>query len=171
MFVVRSAQPEDTDALAAVIRARALWMRGWGLEDWDAWLGSADLLAARAVRPGSRARLLVHDSGAVVGCTTLSETPSDDGWNPGERAEAALYLSTTCTDPAWRDQRPGSLLVSWALGRAAQEGRSWLRRSCRGDGLLRHYRDVQGFTLVRSLPDDGGTTHLLAARPGRAVTV
>jgi hypothetical protein len=36
LFVVRSAQPEDTDALDAVIRARALWMRGRGLEDWDA---------------------------------------------------------------------------------------------------------------------------------------
>ncbi|MFE6520660.1 GNAT family N-acetyltransferase [Streptomyces sp. NPDC057794] len=83
-----------------------------------------------------------------------------------ERAEPALYLSTTCTDPAWRGHRPGALLAAWALEHAAGNGAAWLRRSCDNDRLLRYYRDVQGFTVVRTVVHTG-TTHLLARATGR----
>lgn len=166
MFEVRAAEPSDAPAIERVIRSRAEWMRQKGLADWDAWMNSAELMAARATRPGAPARLLVHEDGTVIGCTTVSAVPSDEAWTAAERAESALYLNTTCTDPRWRAHRPGALLASWAVGEAAACAVAWVRRSCSNDALMRYYRDVQGFTLVRTLPAaDAGRTHLLAC-PG-----
>ncbi|MFJ2239347.1 GNAT family N-acetyltransferase [Streptomyces sp. NPDC087859] len=145
-----------------MIRSRAEWMRHQGLRDWDAWMSSADLMAARATRPRTAAWLLVHGDGSVVGCTTVSAVVPDEGWTARERTQSALYLSTTCTDPAWREHRPGTRLVTWALAYAGQTGAATLRRSCQGPGLLRLYRDVQGFDLVRTVSDGGSPTHLLA---------
>ncbi|MFI1976990.1 GNAT family N-acetyltransferase [Streptomyces wedmorensis] len=137
-------------------------MRERKLEDWEGWSSSAGLMAARAARPRSPAWVLEHDGGAVVGCTIVSDRPLDEGWTDPERDEAALYLNTTVTDPAWRRHRPGALLAAWTLHRAATRGKSWVRRGCANDGLLRYYRDVQGFTLVRTVRGEHAVTHLLA---------
>ncbi|MEU9554396.1 GNAT family N-acetyltransferase [Streptomyces fumanus] len=161
MFEVRKATEEDTPAVVRVIRARAGWMRHRGLEDWDGWWHSADAMAARATRPQAPARLLVHRSGVVVGCTTLSATAPDEEWTAAERDQPARYLSTTCTDPAWRRYRPGAVLAAWALDETAAAGAAWLRRSCADDRLMRYYRDAQGFALVRTVTRTG-TTYLLA---------
>ncbi|WP_309054392.1 GNAT family N-acetyltransferase [Streptomyces sp.] len=161
MFDVRTATVDDAPAVARVIRARAAWMRREGLEDWEAWWHSADAMAARATRPRAPARLLVHRSGAVVGCTTLSATASDEEWSTVEREQPARYLSTTCTDPAWRGHRPGAVLAAWALEETAAAGAAWLRLSCADDRLMRYYRDVQGFALVRTVTRTG-VTYLLA---------
>ncbi|MFI6036043.1 GNAT family N-acetyltransferase [Streptomyces sp. NPDC051315] len=162
MFSVRLARPDDELALVSLIEDRAAWMRERGLEDWEGWLSSAPMMAARAVRPRSPAWVLEHARGRVVGCTTVSDRPLDEGWSSAERDEPALYLNTTVTDPAWRQHRPGALLAAWAVRRAAATGRTWVRRGCTSEGLLRYYRDGQGFDLVRTVRSGGTMTHLLA---------
>jgi hypothetical protein len=164
VFSVRPASSDDVPVLTALIERRAVWMREEGLEDWAGWSSSAALMAARAARPRSPAWVLEHAGGAVVGCTTVSDRPLDEGWTIPEQAEAALYLNTTVTDPAWRRCRPGALLAAWTLHRAATTGKSWVRRSCTSDGLLRYYRDAQRFTPVRAVRGEHTVTHLLARR-------
>ncbi|MFE0457359.1 GNAT family N-acetyltransferase [Streptomyces sp. NPDC058914] len=159
---MRPASPDDVPALTALIGRRAAWMRERKLEDWEGWSSSAALMAARAARPRSPGWVLEHIGGAVVGCTTVSDRSLDAGWTVAEQGEAALYLNTTVTDPAWRRFRPGALLAAWTLHRAATTGRSWVRRGCTSDGLLRYYRDVQGFALVRTVRGEHTVTHLLA---------
>lgn len=164
LFSVRPARPDDLPALTAVIEERAAWMRERGLEDWEGWLSSAPMMAMRAVRPRSPGWVLEHAREGVVGCTQLSDRPLDEGWSDAERDEPALYLNTTVTDPAWRWHRPGALLAAWALRRAAATDRTWVRRGCTGEGLLRYYRDGQGFDLVRTVRSEQTVTHLLARR-------
>lgn len=77
-------------------------MRERQLEDWEGWSSSAAMMAARAARTRSPGWVLEHTEGAVVGCTTVSDRPLDEGWTTAEREETALYLHTTVTDPAWR---------------------------------------------------------------------
>ncbi|MGW2447867.1 GNAT family N-acetyltransferase [Streptomyces sp. NPDC001675] len=139
-------------------------MRERGFEDWDGWSSSAPLIAARAARAHSPAWVLEHAQGAVVGCTALSDRPLDEGWNSTERAEPALYLNTTVTHPDWRRHHPGSLLAAWALRQAAATGKEWVRRGCTSEGLLRYYRDGQGFGLVRTVRNGETATYLLASR-------
>lgn len=164
LFSVRPARPDDLPALTSVIEDRAAWMRERGLEDWAGWLSSAPMMAARAVRPRSPGWVLEHARERVVGCTQLSDRPLDEGWSVAERDAPALYLNTTVTDPAWRRHRPGALLAAWALERAAATGHTWVRRGCTSEELLRYYRDVQGFDLVRTVRSGGTVTHLLARR-------
>lgn len=142
-------------------------MRERQLEDWEGWSSSAAMMAARAARTRSPGWVLEHTKGAVVGCTTVSDRPLDEGWTTAEREETALYLHTTVTDPAWRHCRPGALLAAWALQRAATAGKTWVRRACTSDGLLRYYRDAQGFTLVRTVRGEHTVTHLLARQATR----
>ncbi|MFD4589044.1 GNAT family N-acetyltransferase [Streptomyces sp. NPDC058434] len=164
MFSVRPARPDDLSALTSVIEDRAAWMRERGLDDWEGWLSSAPMMAARAVRSRSPGWVLEHARGRVVGCTSLSDRPLDEGWSVAEGEEPALYLNTTVTDPAWRRYRPGALLAAWVLERAAATGRTWVRRGCTSEELMRYYRDVQGFGLVRTVRSDQTVTHLLARR-------
>ena len=164
VFSARRASPDDVPALTALIKRRAEWMRECGLEDWEGWSSSAALMAARAARPRSPGWVLVHAGGAIVGCTYVSDRPLDEGWTTSEQAEAALYLNSTVTDPAWRRCRPGSQLAAWALHQAAMTGKSWVRRGCTSQGLLRYYRDAQGFTLVRTVRSEHAVTYLLARR-------
>ncbi|MGA5700483.1 hypothetical protein [Peterkaempfera bronchialis] len=89
------------------------------------------------------------------------------GWIPQERAESAVFLATTVTDPDYRRFRPGRLIALWALDHAARTGVEWVRRGTTEDGLVRYYRDVQGWELRYSVPVGERTVHMLGRRAER----
>ncbi|WP_274562372.1 hypothetical protein [Streptomyces spiramyceticus] len=60
------------------------------------------------------------------------------GWTEQELSEPAHCLYTTVTDPAYRVHKPGTLIVLWAVDRAAHEGKDWVRRGCMFPGLVRY---------------------------------
>jgi GNAT superfamily N-acetyltransferase len=167
-YLTRPARPDDENAVAALIRARAAWMAGRGLDGWCGWADAAERLAAQVGDPHFPVWTLTQTSdGRVAGITTaFTDTPSW-GWTEAERAESAVFLATTVTDPELRGDRPGRRIVLWALDHAAQNGHRRVRRGCSGGGLLRYYRDVQGWTLVRTVQRHGEPMHLLARRAAR----
>jgi hypothetical protein len=83
-------------------------MAGRGLEGWRGWADSAVGLAAQVtdLRFAVWALTRVAD-GRVVGITSVfTETPLW-GWTDEERAESAVFLASTVTDPELRgDRRP-----------------------------------------------------------------
>ena len=63
----------------------------------------------------------------------------------------------------YRRHRPGLLMASWAVDRAARDGRAWVRLGCLEDRLVRYYA-AQGFRLVREV-SRGSERMRLMARP------
>ncbi|MFI1254316.1 GNAT family N-acetyltransferase [Streptomyces netropsis] len=170
MFSMRRAEPGDRASVEDVIRTRCEWMERKGLPSWR---DSAADLASQCDNPFGDVWLLELD-GRVVGRTTVQEQGPPWGWTPQERAEPALYLNTSVTDPSVRHLRPGALMALWAVNRAAREGRDWVRRDCLWPDLVRYY-ESQGFTLLHEVERTKYRLYMLgrprgaARRPGRMV--
>lgn len=163
---MRPAHTDDQPGIAAMVRARAAWMRNRGLDGADGWSERADDLAAQAADPDFPVWACLqpdHDN-RIVGITSLyTETPPW-GWTEAERAQPALFLATTVTHPDLAGQRLGCLIAWWSLDYAAHAGLQAVRRGCGYQGLLRYYRDVQGWRHVHTVDRHGVPAYLLSRR-------
>lgn len=167
MFRMRKATAADIPAVADMIRARCSWLEGRGLpslrEDADDLAGQAEhgFMWLLCTDPGASST-----AEEIVGCTTVLDRGTSEGWTAEERADDALYLFSTVTHPEYRGLRPGTVISRWVVDQAARQERDWVRLSCFGPELARYYRD-QGFEPVREVATGGGDLHLLARRPER----
>ncbi|MFF5211523.1 GNAT family N-acetyltransferase [Streptosporangium sp. NPDC000396] len=163
---MRPATADDIGPIAELIRTRAVWMRERGIEGWDGWHENADMLAGQAAISDIPVWALVHTAtSTVAGVTSVfADTPSL-GWpDEAERAESALFLATTVTDPVHAHHKPGSLIAWWALHQAALQGRSWVRRGTGPFPGLVAYYETQGWHVVRTFQQGGATGYALARR-------
>lgn len=160
MLTMRSARATDQDSVGHMIRARSVWLRERGLPGWD---DAADGLAAQAAEPGFPMWVLT-DKDRVIGCTSLFDESPAWFWTEAERAEPAIFMATTVTDPAYAGRRIGCQLAWWVLDHAARTGRQWVRRGTTEAALVRYYRDVQGWQVVREEIRDGFTVTGLARK-------
>jgi hypothetical protein len=163
VLTMRRATAADLDAVEAMMLARADWMRDNCVRDAGAWREAASELAAQAAEEPTYMWVLL-DGDRVVGSTCAYDETPPTGWTEAERAESAVFLATTVTDPAYRRLRPGWLIALWALDHAARSGVTWVRRGTTEEGLVRYYRDVQGWELRHSVPVGDRTVHMLGRR-------
>ncbi len=112
------------------------------------WREAADDLVAQCLNPDGDVWVLDDPELGVIGQMVVQDVGPPWGWTDAERAEAALYLSGSITDPAVRHRRPGTAMALWAVDRAARLGVPWVRRHCQVAEVAR-YNLTQGFTLVR----------------------
>lgn len=155
MFVMRPATAGDQEPIAAMICARSAWMRARGINGWEGWESSAPVLAGQAADPSFPVWVMTGEDGRLAGCTSLYEQSPPWFWTEDEQAEPAFFLATTVTDPALAGQRVGALIAWSALDLAARTGRDWVRRGTTEPGLVRYYRDVQGWSVVREKKHKG----------------
>jgi len=142
---MRLARTSDKTAVARVVGARCDWMEARGLPSWR---GATDDLVAQCDNPEGDVWVLVDVDAGVIGQTLVQEQGPPFGWTDAERAESALYLSGSVTDPAARALRPGSLIAWWAVDLAARRGVPWVRRHAQVPQVAAYDQD-QGFGLVR----------------------
>lgn len=161
-MLMRPATAADVPAVAAMILSRSAWLEEQG---WPTWRGEADSLALQADHTPTvdSSMWVLDDDGRIVGCTTVLTSAPPWGWTAEEFTEPASYLYTTCTDPAYREAKPGTLIALWAVDRAARLGHRWVRRGCLFPGLVDYYQR-QGFTLHHTVPRTNRTVYLLARR-------
>lgn len=112
------------------------------------WRPSVEDLVSQCDNPYGDVWVLELDGSQIVGRTTLQEQAPPWGWTEAERAEPALYMTTSVTDPVFREMKPGTLMAWWAVDRAAQVGARWVRRDCLFPELAKYYL-TQGYDLVR----------------------
>jgi len=160
MLTMRRARAVDQEPIARMIHARSAWLRERGMPGWEA---SADALAAQAADPAMPVWVLTDDA-QVIGCTSLFDESPAWFWTEEERAEPALFMATTVTDPRYAGQRIGCHLAWWVLDHAARTERTWVRRGTTEPGLVRYYRDEQGWQVVREKERDGFRVIGLARR-------
>ncbi|NUT49402.1 MAG: hypothetical protein HOV94_19150 [Saccharothrix sp.] len=153
-YLMRPGRVTDRVEVAGMIRARAAWMREAGHRRWAGWDRNADELAAQLGDPRWPTWVLCDPAEGIVGLTTAADDTPLLGWSERERAEGAVFLQSTVTDPHCSGRGLGVLIAYWALDHAARQGRRWVRRGVltAGDdnrGLLRYYR-WQGWRVVRA---------------------
>lgn len=165
MFTLRRAAAGDEKPVADMILARSGWMKQRGVIGWDGWEASASALAEQAADPSFPVWVLTREvDGVVVGCTSVFDELPSWFWTEEERAEPSYFLATTVTDPAYAGQRIGALIAWTLLDHAVRTGRVWVRRGTTEPGLVRYYRDVQGWSVVREKERDGFLVTGLARR-------
>ncbi|MFI6093471.1 GNAT family N-acetyltransferase [Streptomyces sp. NPDC051218] len=166
MYLMRPASAHDRAAYTELIRARAAWMVRTGKVGGEDLLedGRAERIAAQAGNGHTPVWALITPEGELIGCTSLYDQTPEWGWTDAERSDPALFLATTFTHPDHRAAQPGTLIAWWALGHAAQTGRLWVRRGCGHLGLVRYYRDRQGFDLIHETERGGHPVYLLARK-------
>jgi hypothetical protein len=145
MSAMRPASVADSAAVRTMISARCDWLEELGLPSWRSAL---DDLVSQTGNPCGDVWVLELGCSRVIGRTTLPEHAPPWGWTDHERAEPALYMTTSVTDPAFRGIKPGTLMAWWAVCRAAQVGAGWVRRDCLVPELAKYYL-TQGYDLVR----------------------
>ncbi|WP_242440580.1 GNAT family N-acetyltransferase [Streptomyces sp. CB02923] len=154
---MRPATAADAPALTTMILNRSRWLEERGLPTWRE---SADTIAQQA-GDGDMWVLEHAQAARLAGCTTVQTAAPPWGWTPQELAEPAHYLYTTCTDPAYRAHRPGTLIAWWAVQHAATADQRWVRRGCFYPALVRYYQQ-QHFQLVHEVQRTTKRVYLLA---------
>ncbi|MHB9861363.1 GNAT family N-acetyltransferase [Streptomyces sp. YIM S03343] len=157
------ATADDIPAVEALILARSGWLEERGLPSWRE---NAAGLARQAENPDGDVFVLAGDDRRIIGCTTVQEQTPPWGWIDDELNEPAHYLYSTVTDPAYRDKKPGTVMGLWAVDRAAQQGRTWVRRGCHFPELVR-YNETQGFTLLHEVQRTHSRVYLMGRRAER----
>jgi len=142
---MRLAQPSDKTGVARVVDARCDWLEARGLPSWR---GARDDLVAQCDNAEGDAWVLDDEVAGVIGQTVVQRQGPPFGWTDAERADPALYLSGSITDPAAKAVRPGSLMAWWAVDLAARQGVPWVRRHAQVPQVAA-YDQAQGFDLVR----------------------
>lgn len=163
MLVVRPAEAADRPAVQEMISARCAWMEERGMPSWRPRL---DDLVSQCDNPYGDVWVLEQDGSRIIGRTTLQEQGPPWGWTDQEKAEPALYMTTSVTDPAFRDVKPGTLMAWWAVDRAAELGLAWVRRDCMFAELAKYYL-TQGFDLVREADFKGHRLFMMAREAER----
>ncbi|GAA1315669.1 hypothetical protein [Saccharothrix xinjiangensis] len=153
-YLIRQGRTADRDEVADMIRARAAWMRDRGYRRWTGWDRNAEELAVQLGDPRWPTWVLCDAEDGTVGITTAAQDTPLLGWSEHERAESAVFLQSTVTDPRHAGRGLGILIAFWALDHAARQGRDWVRRGVLtigedNRGLLRYYRS-QGWRVVRA---------------------
>ncbi|MBO0654030.1 GNAT family N-acetyltransferase [Streptomyces triculaminicus] len=158
---MRPATVDDIPAVETMILARSTWLEDRGLPSWRE---NAAELARQAENPDGDVWVLAdQDNGKIIGCTTVQETTPPWGWTEDELNEPAHYLYTSVTDPAHREKKPGTVMGLWAVDRAAQEGKTWVRRGCNFPGLVT-YNKTQGFALLHEVQRTNTKVYLMGRR-------
>ncbi|WP_352231480.1 GNAT family N-acetyltransferase [Actinomadura sp. NBRC 104425] len=160
---MRLATSADRSQVARLVAARCDWMERRGLPSWR---DSLDDLVAQCDNPDGDVWVLDSDEHGVVGQMVVQDQGPPWGWTAKERAEPALYLSGSVTDPAVRERRPGTVMALWAVDRAARLGVPWVRRHCHFPEVARYNR-TQGFTLVRTEQRTHARLFMMARRAER----
>ncbi|GAA2832787.1 GNAT family N-acetyltransferase [Kitasatospora aburaviensis] len=161
---MREATAADAEAVAELVRARSAWLSVQGLGECA---DDAEEYGAQAGNPDLAVWVLEHEVDGVVGCTTHFGNEALPHWafTEQERAEPTLFLATTFTRP--NPHRLGRLIAWWSLGRAAEQGLTWVRRGTGQEQLARYYREAQGWDLLRGVERHGSNVFFLQRRADR----
>ncbi|MFK0296590.1 GNAT family N-acetyltransferase [Streptomyces sp. NPDC090442] len=161
---MRLATADDIPAVEGMILARSDWLERRGLPSWR---DNAAEVARQAENADSDMWVLAEEGGGqIIGCTTIQEHTPPWGWTEEELSEPAHYLYTSVTDPAYREKKPGTTMALWAVDRAAQEGKAWVRRGCHYPELVT-YNARQGFALLHEVQRTHTKVYLMGRRAER----
>ncbi|MDL4812776.1 GNAT family N-acetyltransferase [Actinomadura opuntiae] len=163
---MRPATVTDKAQVARLAEARCSWLEE---RNEPSWRDAVEDLVAQCDNPSGDVWVLADHERGVIGQMLVQDVGPPWGWTDAERAEPALYLSGSITDPtapAIAGQRPGTVMAWWAVDRAARLAVPWVRRHCQVAAVAR-YNLTQGFELVREEQRTSARLYFMARRAER----
>lgn len=142
------AQPDDLSLVMEILAEAAAWLQEKGIDQWpsppnDHWQRR---LAEAIQREEMYTVGIVKNRFGIVRFTWADPYwPHDD---------LAGYIHSMAVRDEMHGQNLGGLILFWAMMKAKQEGKQFLRLDClAGNGRLRRYYEEQGFTYQGQHPD------------------
>lgn len=160
MYTTTPSRTEDKDQIRDLVIRPTIWLRNVGFRGPLPDISLAGPLAGTQDDEGSFAWVCRDEHGVLRGVTALMSTMPDGSWHAAELTQRALLMTGTWTDPECCSERLGALMAWWALGYAADQGATWLRRTTTSGRLAENFQR-QGWTLQRTLYTGRIQQHLL----------
>jgi ribosomal protein S18 acetylase RimI-like enzyme len=166
-LTLRRATENDLPTVLTLLAEAAKWLNAAGVRQWP----DGGFPAARIEPIIEQGTMYLLDDGIdpVPAATMAVDGHADpEFWTRNDRPGDALYVHKLAVSRAYSGQGLGEVLLDWAVGRVAEEGRRWLRLDCAKDNprLQAYYRRL-GFRHVRTVDLPHRASGALFERPAR----
>lgn len=168
MYTMRPSQGEDHSGIKSAVRERQHWL--FNRSPFDRPPDPAALVDLVGLQDDDGRPVVwvcLDETGVLCGATALLSTMPYGTWTGDELLEPALLLTNTWTHPSTRSDRLGMLIAHWAVGYAADHGKTALRCLLPFPLMIR-YRE-HGWAWQGSIPDGHPVLHMLTRRVEQAL--
>ena len=150
---VRRAEAADVDTVSSILLEAAAWLEARGMPMWRADELHPERLASDV---GAGLFFLASVDGDAAG--TIKFQLSDPEFWPDQLGDESAYLHRLAVRRQFAGRGVSSALLAWAVGRAAELGRCYLRLDCAAArprlraiyGCLRHSLLIRPRFVVRT---------------------
>ena len=147
-ITIRQANANEVATALALFEEAALILREKGTAQWQHWINPTPAYVNR-VQKGfdDNVFFFVEKSGELAGMFRLMDS-DEEYW--GEQTEAAVYLHSFLTRPAFKGQEIGATVIKLIEARLHEQGIPYFRLDCiaRNEALCNYYMR-QGFVPIR----------------------
>jgi ribosomal protein S18 acetylase RimI-like enzyme len=147
-ITIREAEKSEVKTVLFLFEEAALNLQKRGIDQWRHWINPTPELIHR-VHQGvdDKAYFFVEKSGQLAGMFRLMDS-DEEYW--GRQNEAAIYLHSFMTKPAFKGQKIGSTVFEWVEKRVREREIPYFRLDCKADNeALCRYYEKQGFIPIR----------------------
>ncbi len=148
-MIVRSAGPDDLQAVLDLFREASRWLAGKGIDQWQ-WEPRVEQVH-RDIEQGN-VFVGEDDSGRIIATLTVDTFADPDFWWPEDDPDGALYVHRMIVARDHASLGIGDELTRWVEQFAGALGYNYVRLDCyrSNTGLHRYYK-AHGWTHVRTV--------------------
>jgi GNAT superfamily N-acetyltransferase len=161
--IVRSAGPDDLDAVLSLFREASRWLAGKGIDQWQ-WEPRVEQV--RGDIEQGNVFVGEDDSGRIIATVTLDTYADPDFWRPEDNPACALYVHRMIVARDAAGRGLGDELTRWVEQFARALGYDYVRLDCyrSNTGLHRYYK-AHGWSHVRTVDAPWRPSGALFQRP------
>jgi ribosomal protein S18 acetylase RimI-like enzyme len=145
---IRQTNADEVAKVLALFEESALILREKGTTQWQHWINPTPALINRVQKGvAEKDYFFVEKSRQLAGMFRLMNS-DEEYW--GVQTEAAVYLHSFLTRPAFKGQNIGSTVLKSLEIQVRERGIRYFRLDCIADNVaLCNYYENQGFTRIR----------------------
>lgn len=169
-MIIRSANPDDLDAVIGLFRDASHWLASRGIEQWQKEPRTEQV--RKDIIAGTVFVGLDNNTGDTVATVTVDTFADPDFWGPDDEPGSALYLHRMIVARERAGQGLGDQLTEWIIELAGALGYDFVRLDCwRSNTGLQRYYAGHGWTWLRTVDAPWRESGALFERPTSRLTV
>jgi ribosomal protein S18 acetylase RimI-like enzyme len=147
-ITIREAEKSEAKMVLFLFEEGALSLEKRGINQWRHWIHPTPELMNRVEKDiANKAYFFVEKSGAIAGMFRLMDS-DEEYW--GQQTDAAIYLHSFMTKPAFKGQNIGSTVLKLVEMKVREREIPYFRLDCKADNSdLCKYYENQGFVPIR----------------------
>jgi GNAT superfamily N-acetyltransferase len=161
--IVRSASPDDLDALLDLFREASRWLASKGIDQWQ-W--EPRVVQVRDDIERGNVFVGEDDARRIIATVTVDTFADPDFWGPDDNPNSALYVHRMIVARDHASLGIGDELTQWIEQFAGALGYDYVRLDCyrSNTGLHRYYK-AHGWSNVRTVDAPWRPSGALFQRP------